>query len=392
MCRETCLLFALLLAALPAGAAPQYRSYDYAERSENALKEVRLTIPEGLAVVRGLLVVSNPAGGDTRGAYTEPWYNEFLTLHGFAFVGARGFNSHTPSRQAFENALKQFAGESGHPELVNVPYVTTGFSAGGGFASRLLVEVPERVIAAAIICSRINFTGVTPSAANMATPACIISGEKENLARVVEPVLAECRPKGALFGWMTVQGAGHQRCGQEVLAMPLLDAAVRLRYPADADVRKGPVKLKALDPKDGWVADNTTWKAGLTRIAPAGQFRGDAGKSSWLPTEDLAFIYRAYATYDPPIAITSPAGRGPVLDAGAGVTITVDDTGFPGWKKLELYDGARKVAEIAGRPARFQVEKLAPGYHAFSVLGTDAKGDVRTSRPVLVMVRQPAGG
>lgn len=60
------------------------------------------------------------------------------------------------------------------------------------------------------------------------------------MAAVVEPVPAECRPEGALWGWMAVPGIGHELAGQEVLAMPILGAAVRLRYPAEGDVRKGP--------------------------------------------------------------------------------------------------------------------------------------------------------
>jgi hypothetical protein len=34
------------------------------------------------------------------------------------------------------------------------------------------------------------------------------------------------------------------------------------------------------------------------------------------------------------------------------------------------------------------VRDLKPGYHALSVLGTDAAGAVRTSDPVLVVVRK----
>ena len=127
------------------------------------------------------------------------------------------------------------------------------------------------------------------------------------MAAVVEPVLAEYRPKGALWGWMAVPGIGHEFNGQEVLAMPMLDAAVRLRYPADGDVRKGPVKLKPIDPKSGWIADNTTWKSGLAAIAPAKDFKGDITKSSWLLNEDIAFICKAYATHDWPLKITSPS-------------------------------------------------------------------------------------
>jgi hypothetical protein len=372
----------------------KYKSYDYTE----AGKAVRLTVPEGLAVVRGILVVGPWSGGDSRELYREVWYGEFMHLHDFAFLGAQSFSSHTENFKVMRNALKQFAEDSKHPELVNAPYVTTGFSAGGGFASRLLVEDPDKVIASVIVGSRLNLTGIKPTAAHLGTPACIINGEHEHdkgegdgMAAVVEPVLAEHRPKGALWAWMAVTGIGHERDGQEVLAMPMLDAAVRLRYPADGEVRNGPVKLKSIDPESGWIADNTTWKSSLTVIAPAKDFKGKLAKSSWLLNEDVAFIYRAYATYDRALKITSPRNdRDQVWDAGSNVTIVVDDSHFAGWKKLELYDGATMVHELEkGRP-EFTVKDLTTGYHAFSVLGTDGRGNMRPSNPVLVVVRKMA--
>jgi hypothetical protein len=374
----------------------KYQSYDYKEGN----KSVRLTMPEGLKVVRGILVVGPFSGGDTREFYREVWYGEFMHLHDFAFLGAVSFNSHVESVKVMQNALKRFAADSKHPELVHAPYVSTGFSAGGGFASRLLVEEPGKVIASVIVASRLNLTGITPTAAHLGTPACIINGELEHdkgeaggMAAVVEPVLAEYRPKGALWGWMAVPGIGHDRDGQEVLAMPMLDAAVRLRYPAEGDVRKGPVKLKPIDPDSGWLADNTTWKNGLTTITSAKDFRSRISKSSWLLNEDVAFIYRAYATYDRPLKITSPrteSARDQVLDAGSTIRIRVDDSQFAGWKKLELYDGAKKVDELTKGPAEFAVKDLKAGYRAFSVLGTDGKGNTRPSNPVLVVVRKPA--
>jgi len=204
-------------------------------------------------------------------------------------------------------------------------------------------------------------------------------------------VLAEHRPKGALWGWLAVPGIGHEYQGQEVLSMPILDAAVRLRYPADGDVRRGPLKLKRIDPHSGWIADNTTWRSGLTKIAAARDFEGEITKSSWLLNQDVAFIYRAYSSYERPLKITSPSpmnAQGEVWDAGSSIVIHVDDSRFAGWKKLELYDGAKKVVELTNGPAEFTVEDLQPGYHAFSILGTDGNGKIRPSNPVLVVVRK----
>lgn len=368
----------------------KYSSYDYADVANKT--KIRLTIPESLAVVRGILVVGPWSGGDTRDLYKEVWYREFLHLHGFAFLGADWSNSHAENFKTMQNALKQFAEDSRHPELANAPYVATGFSSGGSFASRLLIEVPDKVIASVIVGSQMRLTGIMPTDAHRGTPVCIINGAEEDngLAEFVEPLLAKHRPNGAVWGWMAVPGIGHERDAQEVLAMPMLDAAVRLRYPADGDVRKGPVKLKPVDSASGWIADNSTWKSSMTVVVPAKEFKGGIAKSSWLLNEDLALIYRAYSTQDRPLTIKSPrSAKDLVWDAGSGVTVVVDDSRFAGWKKLELYDGAKKVGELIGGRAEFNVTDLKAGYHAFSVLGTDSKGNARPSDPVLIVVRNP---
>lgn len=377
----------------PSKSWRKLKMLNYAETDESLLRQrldkdgnpkangAQLVFPEDLATVRGILV-------STSGGANEAWFREFLELHDFAFLRGPNF-SHVEDFKVMQNGLRQFAKESNHPELVNVPYVATGYSSAGGFCLRLVTEVPDRVIAIVPACC---YLPMEPTAAQMQVPAVAIPGGLEPLyIKQIEPTIQEYRPRGALFGWMTVQGEAHGRYGQEVLAMPMLDAAVRLRYPPNEDVRDGPVKLKPLDPNTGWVADNATWNSGLTSITPAKEFKGDVKKSSWLLNKDIAFIYRAYATYDRPLTIVSPQNmwsKDRVWDSGSNVTIVVDDAKFPGWKKLEFYDGASKVGEITQRPPQFTATDLASGYHAFSVLGTDAKGNVRPSGPVLVVVRK----
>ena len=73
-----------------------------------------------------------------------------------------------------------------------------------------------------------------------------------------------------------------------------------------------------------------------------------------------------------------------MLDAGSSISIKVDDSQFAGWKKLELYQGATKVAELTKGPAEFTVNNLKAGYHVFTVLGTDAGDRRRPSNQVLV--------
>jgi hypothetical protein len=64
----------------------------------------------------------------------------------------------------------------------------------------------------------------------------------------------------------------------------------------------------------------------------------------------------------------------------------------PGWIKLAFFDGAKKLERIGlVETTLFTATNLSPGYHVFSVLGTNAEGRVRTSDPVMVVVRRDLG-
>jgi predicted esterase len=152
-------------------------------------------VPDGLAAVRGILLVGPYAGGDSRDYHEQTWYREFLHLHGFAFLGAKDFYLH--DYKVLENALQQLATDARHPELVHAPHAATGFSAGGATARRLLMADPDRLIAAVIVGSTLKLNGKA-MAANLGTPVCVINGDLEHepgeaggMARALEPVLAE---------------------------------------------------------------------------------------------------------------------------------------------------------------------------------------------------------
>jgi hypothetical protein len=386
----------------------KYTVYDYADP---ATKKFCVVIPDGLKTVRGLLVECNYAGGDSRRDWAFcVYYREFMHLHDFALVASAGDIPHVRAFRAFRDCLQRVGVVSKHPELVNAPYAAVGFSAGGGFASTLITMDPRRTITAGIIEARYNFTAFLPPNpapradvlnAVLAIPSVLISGGKQNppsveagALKIVDDVFVPFRPRGAEYAWMVLPAYGHEYAEnrQDLLIMPLMDLAVRTRYPRDADPTKGPIKLRAIDPASGWVADNTTWESGLTKIVPAREFKGDLGHSSWLQNEDIAFIYRAYGTHNNPITITSPGPCGPgtpAVDAGADVPITANTSKFTNWKKLELHDGAKRLGEITQGEPKFVARGLTPGYHIFSVLGTDAQGNLRTSDPVMVVVQTP---
>lgn len=391
----------------------KYTVYDYADPST---KKFCVVIPDGLKTVRGILVECNYAGGDSRGDWTFcHYYREFMHLHNFGLVASAGDVPHNKAFEGFRNCLQMVSIASKHPELINVPYAAVGFSAGGGFVSTLMTRDPGKTIAAGIIEARYNFDifdsskpskpgdpiHQPPSGAFldslMSIPSILCLGGKNNpgaqtgVFKMVDEVFVPFRQKGAEYAWLVLPGYGHEYAEnrQDLIIMPLIDLAVRTRYPKDGDTTKGPIKLIKIDPATGWVADNTTWQSGITKICPATQFKGDLGHSSWLQNEDIAFIYRAYATHNNPLTIISPGPCGPgtpTIAPGSNVPIIVDASKFPNWTKIEFYDGSKKLGTVTAPPSKFIATNLAPGYHVFSVLATDGDGNVRTSDPRMVVV------
>ena len=300
-------------------------------------------------------------------------------------MGAQAFDSHAGSVTVLVHALERFAADSGHAELVNAPFVVYGFSAGGGFANRLLNTLPERVIASAPLSSAMRMD-IPPAAREV--PVCMFSGDQEDrLVPLLTETMQTQRSLGGHWAWAMVEGQGHRESDQAALAIPFLDRCIRLRYPAEADPARGPVVLKALPLSSGWLADNASWRSGLTKIAPYTDPGANAAATSWLPDEDTAFIYRAYATYTPSLKLTNPpSGAAWVLNPGASLAVTVDDSACPGWQTMALYNGARKLAEITQGPARFPVTNLQPGVYAYLVMATYPNGVQQVSHPALVVV------
>lgn len=132
----------LLAAPLPAAV------YDL---SPDSTRKLRLNVPDGTGVVRGIVIVGNGAGGDVRSQATRAEFVTFAQSIGFAVL-ATGFWSNFSYSNDYEINLLEaaratFAAQSGKPELVNAPWLPLGHSNGGQMSYGLNTKRPAKVIA-----------------------------------------------------------------------------------------------------------------------------------------------------------------------------------------------------------------------------------------------------
>jgi len=274
------------------------------QKGEGKREEVAfdLWLPEGIESVKGIVVLSGHGSGESlyRRADMRTLAKE-LHLALFKFVGnpmQRGF---WPRSLLFEH-LKAFGAKSGHPELDHAPLFLFGHSNGTGFSAIFASYEPQRVWGFVSMRPGITFQVYQPGAAQV--PGLVIFGEddhflarpsqEENLA--VVPALR--KNHAALWNIAVEPKTGH---GPGEKTWPLVFSFLRhsftARVPADADARKGPVKLLALTLESGHLGANWQTKPGGYQklpTAPLADFIGDKSTASWLLNAAYAADWQAF--------------------------------------------------------------------------------------------------
>lgn len=392
--RITSVLFAWLLIGTTCLHA---QVFDYTTGSVGT----RLWVPDSPSI-KGILIYGNGAGGDTRPLVDSPFLQIFGDLYDFAVIGTSMWGNLTTSSEAtnWTTHLQGLATKSGHPELVNAPWVTMGFSNGGSMAYGFNALWPEKTIAFAAnkgCC----YNNRAPSVAALKTPGLLISGELDTVERhdSIKGLFDTNRPRGAEWAWTEQEGAAHE-LGAEELGLPFLSEAIRLRYPAgQTPTATHGVSLLPVNETDGWLADQSTWKSGLTKVFPYNAYPGSKQQAGWLLNENVASIYRAFSTYDSPVKLSYelPFDYPYSLFLGLPpleVPLRLDATALPGWTKIEVLNYSTTLLtltpdQFTGGVLTFPVPIVSGGVYAFSALVTHADGQTLSTTNLLTFIAAP---
>ena len=183
--------------------------------------------------------------------------------------------------------------------------------------------------------------------------------------------------------------------------LPFMDEAIRLRYPAN-QVPTATTGVTLLDvlPTNGWLVNQSTWQSGLTQIASYDQYPSNKALAGWLLDENLAYMYRAFSTYDHVATLSFVAPQVPGLpEVGFGTNPTnlqlqLNLSGLPGWTKVELFNGAQSLLQVLpSGPPQSMLALYAPmsesGVYGLSALVTKADGQTLSTSNLLVFTAVP---
>jgi hypothetical protein len=333
-------------------------------------QKCRLWIPDGVKTIKGIIVdLGFPHGADRAD------YQAFARANDWAVLGT--LLRWPPTLKAnLDRIIADYAKQTAHPELVNVPWVMEGFSRSVGAGGALALHYPDKVLS--VMAGGISYglkTEEVPAANRV--PTMNVVGSADAFAAGPEavkdlgwfmrnqPAYREKHvPWGAAIQW----GAGHFAGTGFVMHAAFLGEVMAIRMPKNWDPNSGPPKLTDMEREEaGWLGDVASWDTAYPTVAPFKDFKGDRLKAHWLPGPYSAAVWRAYVVKEPDVSIIPPDG-----DKNE---FAITAAGNP--SKVEFYDGDNLLA--AGSP--LSAVNLLGLRCLYAVATIDGKPHI--SRPIL---------
>ncbi len=257
------------------------------------IAEFRAWIPEISETPRAILVLLTSSNGNALGLANAPEWRAYAEQEHLALIGVNLASlTSGPYTDAIEGsgdalltAIKAIAEKHNLSYLEGLPMLFRGYSAGGVFSYSFSGFKPERVIAFANIRG-----GALPetSDSNAVIPGMFLVGEEE-LSRVtaMRNVFLSKRALGGLWSFAIEPGADHfdPLEASDFMIKLFFSQALEARLSDNSNV------LNPIAEDTGWLGDNFT-----KDIYSFSQYSGNKSLASWLLSESLATVWKAYNT------------------------------------------------------------------------------------------------
>lgn len=273
-----------------------------------------LWMPPGVRTIRSVIVHQHGCGagaseGGRTAAYDLHW-QALAARHNAALLGPSykqrdsdacqlWSDPKNGSGQAFLQSLSDFAAQTGHPELREVPWCLWGHSGGGAWAGGMAILHPDRVVgvwhrSGASPPFRLGNEALQSSLpeAVLRIPTVCNPGVKERTGRFeqawagLERMFLFYRERNAPVLFAPDPRTSHECGDSRYLAIPFFDWCLRTRLSRKAGGALRPVNLR-----DAYYAAIPGSNA-----VPAARFQGDLSRAAWLPDESLAKKWQEYVT------------------------------------------------------------------------------------------------
>ncbi|MEM1157510.1 MAG: hypothetical protein AAGH72_04570 [Verrucomicrobiota bacterium] len=275
--------------------AKTYDSIPQGRSGANYLQAAfRCWVPETEEPLRGALVMLDGQNGDGRVYTDDKTLRERCEEWNFALVGCyfTGDADHFYSEArrgsglALENALRDFADQSGKREMDNLPLALIGFSTGAQFAFGMTCFKSNDVIA--FVADKGAFFISRPDAGTFETPGLFLVGERDEATKSFEntfKIFKRGKERRALWAMHTEKRQKHEPAERQVqeLYLDFIHSVIATRMDPTRPFAK-PRQIRAdsgvyLNRKTGEITPRDNRKA------------EEAPDWSWLPDQELALKF-----------------------------------------------------------------------------------------------------
>lgn len=261
-------------------------------------------IPAGVDTLRGIFVHQHGCGMEGRGVSTayDVQYQAFAKKWGLAIVGPDLYfesgchvwrDPQSGSGSSLIRALEQIGRVSGHPELIDVPWLLWGHSGGGYWVLGMMRDYPTRVLASFCYSPAFDPQWEYPAEA-LKIPVMIrhagandINTPEVACWQTASNTFRRLRSAGGLVSIAPTPHQNHNYSFVRYMALPFYESVLEKRLPLGSTVAYH--SMRTVDERSGWLGDTASHKTYAYTNAPV-----SPRTLSWLPDSLVATQWKEY--------------------------------------------------------------------------------------------------